>query len=81
MGLTFNMGLTKKIELHSYWSTHPMPIYSSVMSRTRYETIMRFLHFNDNSQCPPRDNPNHDKLFKLRPLINSFSQRFAETFT
>lgn len=41
---------------------------------------MRFLHFSDNSQCPPRNHPNFDKLFKVRPLINFFSQKFAEVY-
>ena len=83
LGLAFNMGLSKKNESHSYWSTRPihhMPIFSAVMSRTRFDMIMRFLHFNDNSQYPPRDHPNHDKLYKLRPLINSFTKRFSEVF-
>lgn len=41
LGLTFNMGLTKKNEVHAYWSTipiHHMPIFSAVMSRTRYDS-------------------------------------------
>lgn len=83
LGLTLNMALTKKNEGHTYWSTHPihhMPMYSAAMSRSRYEMIMRFFHFNDNTQCPPRNHPNSDKLYKIRPLINSFSQRFAELY-
>ena len=56
LGLTLNMGLSKKNELHSYWSKKPihhMPIFSATMPMSRYDMIMRFLHFSDNSQCPP----------------------------
>lgn len=83
LGLTLNMGLTQINEVQAYWSTNPiyhMPLYSSVMSRTRYEMIMRFLHFSDNSLCPPRNHPEYDKLFKIRPLINFFSQKFAQLY-
>ena len=57
-----------------------MPVFSSTMSRTRYHTIMRFLHYNDNTQCPPRNDPSHDKLFKIRPLLNFFSEKFPQLF-
>ncbi|XP_040177296.1 piggyBac transposable element-derived protein 4-like [Rana temporaria] len=84
LGLTFNMGLTKKNDLRSYWSTNPihhMPIYSAVMSRTRYWMIMRFLHYNDNTECPPRNDPTYDKFYKIRPLLNYFSEKFPQLFT
>lgn len=51
------------------------------MPRTRYEMIMRFLHFNNNAQCLPRNHPSYDKLFKIRPLINFFCASFKEMFT
>lgn len=57
-----------------------MPNFSSAMSRSRNEIIMRFMHFSDNSQCPPRNHPNFDKLYKVRPLINFFSKNFAELY-
>ncbi|PIO27980.1 hypothetical protein AB205_0063690, partial [Aquarana catesbeiana] len=83
-GLTFNMGLTKKNELCSYWSTHPihhMPLFSAVMPRTRYLMIMRFLHFSDKTQYPPQNDPNYDRLYKIRPILNYFSEVFPQLFT
>lgn len=84
LGLTLNMGLTKKNVLRSYWSTNPihhMPLYSSVMSRTRYTMIMRFLSFTESSMCLPRNDPGYDKLYKIRPLINFFSKKFSQIYT
>ncbi|CAI9621270.1 unnamed protein product [Staurois parvus] len=46
------MGITKKNESRLYWSTDPihhMPLFSSAMARYRYENIIRFIHFNDNT--------------------------------
>ena len=42
---------------------------------------MRFLHYNDNTQCPPRNDPNFDKLYKIRPLLDYFAQIFPQLFT
>ncbi|XP_040203738.1 piggyBac transposable element-derived protein 4-like [Rana temporaria] len=83
LGLTLNMGLSKKNELHSYWSKKPilhMPIFSATMSRSRYDKIIRFLHFCDNSQCPPRNHTDFDRLYKIRPLIDFFNEKFAELY-
>ncbi|XP_072007002.1 piggyBac transposable element-derived protein 4-like [Engystomops pustulosus] len=82
-GLTINMGIVKKPKIRSYWSKNPIqvtPVYSAVMSRSRYEHIMRFLHFSDNSQAPPSSDPNRDRLYKLRPLINMLNQSFIEKY-
>ncbi|XP_068112061.1 uncharacterized protein [Hyperolius riggenbachi] len=84
LGLILNMGLTKKLRYKSYWAkdvTHHKPLYSMIMPRTRYETLMRFLHFIDNSLCPDRNHPTFDHLFKIRPLLNHFTQKFAEVYT
>ncbi|XP_040210225.1 piggyBac transposable element-derived protein 4-like [Rana temporaria] len=83
LGLTLNAGLSQMNDVQSCWSTSPIfhkPLYSSVMSMKRYEMIMRFLHFSDNTLCPPRNRPGYDKLFKIRPLINIFSQKFAQLY-
>ncbi|XP_069611178.1 piggyBac transposable element-derived protein 4-like isoform X2 [Ranitomeya imitator] len=81
LGLTLNMGLVKKNTLRSYWapkSIHSTPVFAAVMSRTRYETLMRFLHFSDNSQAPPRSD---DRLNKLRPLITLLKDLFLNSYT
>lgn len=41
--------------------------------------IMRFLHYN-NTKCPPYNDPSHDKLFKIQPLLNFFSEKFPQLF-
>ncbi|KAM4702819.1 piggyBac transposable element-derived protein 4-like [Rhinophrynus dorsalis] len=82
--LTMLMGIIKKPSIRSYWSTSPIcctPIYAQCMSRQRYEMILHFMHFTDNSLCPPRDLPQFDRLYKIRPLITHFAARFAEAYT
>eukprot|EP00079_Xenopus_tropicalis_P036071 XP_017949842.1 PREDICTED: piggyBac transposable element-derived protein 4-like [Xenopus tropicalis] len=84
VGLTLAMGLVKANSLESYWDTTTvlsMPIFSVTMSRNRYQLLLRFLHFNNNATAVPPNEPGHDRLHKLRPLINSLSERFAEMYT
>ena len=50
-----------------YWSTNALlkgSVFKSVMPRNCYQTILRFLHFADNSQFDPND-PDRDRLGHL----------------
>ena len=45
-------GIIQKPEINHYWSNDQLLkscIFSETMARNRYQTIMEFLHFNDNS--------------------------------
>ena len=60
-----------------YWSLDlAISQVSKIMSRTRFEQIKRFIHFNDNSSMPESGDPNFDKLFKVRPLLDHLRQKF-----
>ena len=81
ISLYLNMGLVTKPNLSSYWSTDPVlssPFFPSVMSRTRFLQILRYLHFADNTLAPPRDSADYNKLYKIQPLVIA---RFQEVYT
>ncbi|XP_056397301.1 piggyBac transposable element-derived protein 4-like [Hyla sarda] len=82
-GIMLSMGLLKKPSIRSYW-THDLlyntPMYRMAMSRTRFEQIMRFLHYNDNATCPPRDHPSYDRLYKICPLIDHLNAVFQAAY-
>ncbi|XP_041423567.1 piggyBac transposable element-derived protein 4-like [Xenopus laevis] len=83
LGLTLAMGLIKANSLESYWDSTTVlsiPIFSATMPRNRYQLLLRFLHFNNNATAVPPNEPGHDRLHKLRPLINSLSERFREVY-
>lgn len=46
------------------------------MSQKRFEEIRKAIHFNDNWNILPTDNENHDRLHKLRPVINALCTKF-----
>lgn len=50
---------------------------SKVMTRNRFQEILRYLHCNDNSKIP-RDNK--DKLYKLRPLVDFLNIQFSKLY-
>ena len=79
IGLIMLMGIVYKPTIPMYWSIDELfstPVFSEVISRTRFQLILKFLHFNNN--LDPAFNPqdeNHDHLHKLRPVIEILRQR------
>ena len=60
-----------------YWaSSTRVAQIADVFSRKRWEDIKKFIHFNDNSKMLPATDPHRDKLFKVRPLIDSLLSKF-----
>lgn len=75
-GLIILMGIIKKPSLDMYWSTNPLlstPIFGKQMSRNRFQSIMRFLHYSN-------DNFDMDKLKKIRPLYELFNEKFKTVY-
>ena len=82
IALSLLMGVVRKPELSDYWSTNPLlqgSVFNSVVSRNHYQTILRFLHFADNSQYDPND-ANRDRLYKVRLLVDNLVSKFKRTY-
>lgn len=89
---TFSIGCLKKFlavlilsGYHSlpqekmYWSEDEDLNIQSVrkcITKNRYLEIKKCLHFNDNSNIPDK-REDRDKLFKIRPLVDKFNQKFV----
>lgn len=61
-----------------YWmSACRVSKVADVLSRNRWEEIKKNLHLNDNTHLPQnRNDPDRDKLFKIRPIITHLKQKF-----
>lgn len=60
--------------LRMYWSNDcRIRQVADVISRDRFDEITKFLHFNDNNNMAAS---NRDKLFKIRPIVDSLLQKF-----
>ena len=46
------------------------------MSANRFEKIKEFIQFGNNENALPFSDPQHDRLFKLRPVIEKLKERF-----
>ena len=50
------------------------------MPRDRFEVILSFLHWANNDDHVPRGQDGHDRLFKIRPLIDLLVPKFGQLF-
>ncbi|XP_069128864.1 piggyBac transposable element-derived protein 4-like [Argopecten irradians] len=82
IGLYLAMGIVKKPSIESYWNTSDKTYlynthgFSSVMTRNRFQLIMKFLHCNNNNTHIPRGQEGHDPCHKFRPVLDLFNQTF-----
>ena len=85
VGLLILMGIVRLPRLEMYWQVkHPIIAtvgISSIMSRNRFQQIFRFLHLADSSQQIPAGQPGHDKLFKVRPFLDSVLPKFESEYS
>ena len=78
----FSVIMTRTIPM--YWVTEEIywtPAFSVIMTRTRFQLILKFLHFNDNLH--PNYDPNaeyRDKLHKVRPIIDELRRPFKSVW-
>ncbi|BFZ22082.1 hypothetical protein BsWGS_25121 [Bradybaena similaris] len=73
IGVLLLMGLTRQSSFNLYWTTDrflEMLGFREIISRDRFLSILSVFHVVDNSKQKPRDHPEYDKSFKIRPLLN-----------
>ena len=73
------MGLGPKATYNIFWSTHPFfgnSFFSKTTKRDRFRYLLSYLHTVDNSHQAT----SNDKLFKIRPFIETISANFKSLF-
>jgi len=56
------------------------PFYSKTMVHDRFFHILRFLHFENNDNPANRDDPHHDRLWKIRNIFDTLNNKFYELY-
>ena len=82
IALCLLIGIVVKPQMANYWSINPLlkgSIFNSVMSRNRFQSILQFLHFADNSQYDAND-PKRDRLYKVRPVVDYLVKKFKPVY-
>ncbi|XP_046662925.1 piggyBac transposable element-derived protein 2-like [Homalodisca vitripennis] len=60
-----------------YWNRSiSISLFVETLPLNVFEKIRQFLHFNDNSLLVPRNEPGHDRMHKIRPVIETIRKRF-----
>ena len=79
LGMLIAMGLHDLPRTELYWSSDPLfrvPAVAHIMPVKRFKKLREALHLNDNANAPKRNDPNYDKLYKLRPVMDKLNQCF-----
>ena len=84
-GFSLNIlfGIIKLPDTDSYWSKDKALSISCVQRvspRERLNQWTQYLHVNNNENATPRGHYNHDKLFKIRPLLEAVNRNFLKGY-
>lgn len=79
IGIHILAGIVRMPKYRMYWanSTRYQPI-AETMSRDRFGKLRKFMHVNNNDKMVPREHNDYDKLFKIRPFIESLRKNFLK---
>lgn len=83
LGMIVAMGLHKLPQLEDYWSADVLlgvPGIVSGMPIDRFKVLQKCLHINDNTKAKPRGDPEYDRLYKIRPLLNAVNEAFFNQY-
>lgn len=75
IGVCMLMSVIHLPSIRSYWSKS-IGIECKKQMMSHFEKIRKVLHFNDNTNMTTRNDANHDRLYKLRPVVNHLLERF-----
>ncbi|XP_025196610.1 uncharacterized protein LOC112595572 [Melanaphis sacchari] len=76
LAINLLMVIKKLYSYKDYWSSNPQlsaEYISSFMPVNRYSWFLAHMRLSDNNFRPNRNDINYDKLYKVRPLINTSS--------
>ena len=77
IGIMFYMSLVRMPNVRSYWNSDlEFTKISQVMTSKRFEKIRELLHFNNNDDFKPPSHLDHDRLFKIRPILDMLLRKF-----
>ena len=82
-GLVIQKGHDQHHSLKDYWSREQQyctPFYSNIMARDHFFHILQFLHFENNDKPPNHDDPDYDRLWKIRKIFDTLNNKFCELY-
>lgn len=83
LGINLLMGIKVLPSYRDYWSTDNDlndPYISKLMVVNRFGWMLSHLHLNNNALLPNRQQPDFDKLYKVRPFIDALRKNFQKHY-
>ena len=83
VALNVLFGVKSLPETRLFWSKKTylgVPVVQKVMPKNRFEKIWKYLYLNNQENMLPCEDPNFDKLFKIRPLLDTLFATFREEY-
>lgn len=83
IGINIMMGVKRLPSYRDYWSNDAKlndSYISSKMTVNRFGSLLSHLHLNDNTKSPRRGHPYFDKLYKVRPIIDTLNKTFKKCY-
>lgn len=78
IGICLSMSVFGLPRARMYWADATrIDKIADIMSRNRWIEIKNNLHCNDNAGYD-RNDPNRDRLYKIRPMVDHFQKKFRE---
>jgi hypothetical protein len=82
LAIIIQMGHDQQDSMKDYWSRkeqYHTPFFHNTLVCVRFFHIFRFLHFENNEEAPDRNDPNCDRLWKIRKMFDALN-KFCELY-
>lgn len=79
IAIVLNMVIIRKPSIRSYWytsSSQKCDWFGKVLSRNRFQAILKFFHITDSSALPPHGSPNYNPCGRFQPLVDFANRLF-----
>lgn len=83
IGIHILMAIHQLPQVDLYWSSDPalrVDYIANIMIRDRFKQITAMIHLNDNRSNHTKEDPNYDKLHKVRPVIEDLNKAIREVY-
>lgn len=78
LGICTIMSVAHVSDIRKYWSPNiGNEIIQNTICCNNFEKIKSLLHFSDDYSMLPKDHPGHDRLYKIRPVVETLKNKFG----
>ena len=79
IGICCIMSFVNQANLREYWKPlYGCQLIQDTMLLSTFEKIKTSLHFNDNTKNKSKNDPNYDRLYKIRPIITKLQENLKK---